>query len=218
MDLGEKIRQIRVSLGLDQTDFAKKLGSNQPNVSRWESKGQTPSSDILIKIAELGGMSLADLLGMKARASIAPKNPNVTVIGAVQAGAWTEAIEWPFEDQYEIPTYTPPKYIAYPKFAVEVRGPSMNRRYPEGSVLICVKLIDMDHEIEPGTRYIIQRRDAAGDHEMTVKELRVDENGNPWLWPDSDHPEHQSPLPVSGIDGDEIQILAIVVSSYQPET
>jgi transcriptional regulator with XRE-family HTH domain len=63
LTLGEKIKQIRKGLGLNQTDFAKELGFKFPTaVSKFEDNTRTPDKNKLIKIAELGKISLDELL------------------------------------------------------------------------------------------------------------------------------------------------------------
>lgn len=149
--------------------------------------------------------------------SESPPPEPIHVRGRVQAGAWTESLEWDRADWYPVWVPIPEAWRAFEKFAVEVAGPSMNRRYPEGTVLICVPIIAADIEPAEGQRYIVERSDLAGLHEMTVKELKFDRQGRPWLWPDSDDPEFQEPLAADGNDGDAIEIRAIVITSVQPE-
>ncbi len=63
LSLGEKIQQIRKGLKLNQSDFAKKLGFKYPTaVSKYEDNSRIPGKDQLIKIAELGNISLDELL------------------------------------------------------------------------------------------------------------------------------------------------------------
>ena len=56
--LGERIREVRFSLGLNQRAFARRLGVSYAAVSIWEQDRQTPKIDHLSKIAEAGGVTL----------------------------------------------------------------------------------------------------------------------------------------------------------------
>ncbi|MDH6265513.1 transcriptional regulator with XRE-family HTH domain [Rhizobium sp. SG_E_25_P2] len=143
----------------------------------------------------------------------------VVVAAHVQAGQWSESWEWPEDDQY--PVYVPnDKLYAHVKlFGAETRGPSMNRRYPERTVLIFADVSETHEEPVPGKRYIVERCKPGGECEHTVKTLFVDEEGKPWLLPESDDPRYQSPISIEdgASDGDTIRIIGRVVFSVTRE-
>ena len=56
--LGDKIRKLRLSQGLTQTDFAKKLFVTPAAVSQWEKGTTRPTMETLIKIAKLFSIPL----------------------------------------------------------------------------------------------------------------------------------------------------------------
>lgn len=142
------------------------------------------------------------------------------VRGSVQAGQWSEAMEWPADEWQRITLPRPDGHRAY--FGLRVKGPSMNQVYPEGTILVCVPFHDYDHALNEGDHVIVQRWEA-GQVEATVKELRQSGDGGIWLWPRSDHPEHQTPiaLPKNGKDhpeyegSNEIRVVAVVVADYR---
>jgi hypothetical protein len=70
----------------------------------------------------------------------------------------------------------------------------MNRLYPNGSVIVCVRFADIGRGPSPGERVVCLRRSADGQFEATVKEFDQDTNGRRLLWPRSDHPDFQAPL------------------------
>lgn len=139
------------------------------------------------------------------------------VIGAVEAGALRESFEWDQSDQYTTSLPIPDIYQRVKPFVLEVRGPSMNLKYPDGTLLVCANMYDLNEEPRAGKRYIVEKIFPDGTREATVKQLRIDESGLPWLWPESSHPAHQMPIEVNGHDGETIRILARVLGSYQPE-
>lgn len=59
---GDVIREIRLSLGMSQVEFAAKLGISQSAVGMYEQNRRNPSPRILTKIAELAGMKAGDIL------------------------------------------------------------------------------------------------------------------------------------------------------------
>lgn len=140
----------------------------------------------------------------------------IVVRGAVQAGHWVEAAEWHADDQYSVPIPDDPRFPGIQRFGLLVRGPSMNRVYPEGTILVCVHRNEWKKVPTPGQRVIVQRRKRDGLVEATVKELRED-TGKLWLWPNSTHPEHQAPIPLDDGDTDSVEIIAVVIGSYRAE-
>ena len=133
----------------------------------------------------------------------------VTVAANIQAGLWAEAWEWPESDQY--PVYIPDdaEFRPYKLYAAETRGPSMNKRYPERTVLVFTNIQETGEEPVPGKRYIVERRRAGGETEHTVKLLHQDTDGKYWLLPESDDPRFQAPISVEDGTGDH-DLVAIV--------
>lgn len=63
--IGKNIEELRNSKSLKQYDFAKMLNVSRPTVSNWEQGKNPPTTDQLIKIAELFHVSIDGLLGLK---------------------------------------------------------------------------------------------------------------------------------------------------------
>lgn len=63
MDIGEKIKEYRTSLKMTQADFAYRLGITGASVSAYENGTRLPSYEILVKISNILGVSIDDLLG-----------------------------------------------------------------------------------------------------------------------------------------------------------
>ena len=62
MTLGEKLMQARKAAGLTQADIAAKLHVSRQAVSRWESGQSKPSTEKLLALGELYGVSIDQLL------------------------------------------------------------------------------------------------------------------------------------------------------------
>lgn len=61
--LNERIKMIRVKKGLTMEEFGKQvLGANKSIVSKWEKGLTVPNNERLVKIAELGNISVSELL------------------------------------------------------------------------------------------------------------------------------------------------------------
>lgn len=63
--IGNRIRAIRLSLGITMQEFAKKIDSTAGSgtVNNWETGRNRPNARRLVKIAEIGETSLGYLMG-----------------------------------------------------------------------------------------------------------------------------------------------------------
>jgi hypothetical protein len=113
----------------------------------------------------------------------------------------------------------------------------MDLRYPDGTIILCIRFGDLGRNPISGDRVVCVRRNRQGLVEATVKEFVIDDDGQPWLWPRSTHPEHQTPLALPKIfqvsddaedfagvvhasfegDEQEFEILARVTGVYSQE-
>lgn len=216
-DLATKIRLLRQSLGLNQSQFAKRFGVQQASASRWET-GSMPSPEILAKIADLMNVDVRSLLNADF-AMVTGARPTLLVKGAVAAGVWREAVEWP-DDEW-IP-YSGGAHVDAPldrRFGLVVEGESMNMVYRPGTILDCVSTIGSGAYPRSGQRVIVVRKRNTGELEATVKEYVKEADGTEWLVPRSLNPAFQAPLAIgTGDDGiEETIIMAIVRGAYLPE-
>ena len=61
MELNERLAQLRKEHGLSQNDLAEKLNVSRQAISRWEQGLAMPSSDNLIYLSRLYGITLDEL-------------------------------------------------------------------------------------------------------------------------------------------------------------
>lgn len=144
-----------------------------------------------------------------------PLPAGIAVTGHIQAGEYQAAVEWDNDRWYMVDVPVPPRFRSRAK-ALEVRGPSMDREYPEGSIVVWVDQLDFRAPTQ-GDHVIVYAYSKADEIEATVKELRV-VDGEEWLWPLSHHPDHQQPInprsPPSHVTRVEVQ--GIVLGGYKP--
>ena len=62
MTLAEKILSLRTQRGMSQDDLAEKLEVSRQSVSKWETAQSTPELDKIIKLADLFGVSVDQLV------------------------------------------------------------------------------------------------------------------------------------------------------------
>lgn len=164
----------------------------------------------LSQLAQVLNINLTELLGGESPAP-APNLRRVVVGAFVQAGLWAEAWEWPDSDQYDVYVSDEPELRSFRLYAAETRGPSMNRRWPEKTVVVFTNVQETLEEPIPGKRYVVERRRLGGEAEHTVKLLHQDADGRFWLMPESDDPRYQAPISVEdGLDGETITVVGRV--------
>lgn len=64
VNFGDKLRSLRTEAGMTQTDLAKRLNITKSVVSYYELQERTPSSDVLIQLADIFHVSTDYLLGV----------------------------------------------------------------------------------------------------------------------------------------------------------
>ena len=62
MSLGMNINRLRMKCGMSQDALAEKLGVSRQSVSKWETDGAVPELEKLVRLAELFGVSLDELV------------------------------------------------------------------------------------------------------------------------------------------------------------
>ena len=60
----ERIKELRLNLGINQVEFGKRISVSKQCVSNWENGNVQPSIDMLIKIAQTFSVSADYLLGL----------------------------------------------------------------------------------------------------------------------------------------------------------
>lgn len=138
--------------------------------------------------------------------------PPTRVVGAVEAGVFREAFEIPIEDQNTLPIGC--KHYGADSFALEVIGDSMDRRFPDGSLLICRRFNPESEPLPDQKLVIAMRRDARTDAvEATVKRLtKLASSENYVLMPESSNPIH-APLPLEDLGEFSVYIFAVVLAA-----
>lgn len=205
-------------------------------------RGHSPKLDKLAALARILETPLGYFTEATDAAPSATAIPltQVAVRGEVQAGVWREAVEWSEEDRFFVTVPTDARYPGMPRFGLLVRGNSMNKLYPEGTIVMVIRLNDLAREPKPGERVVVLRRDqTTGEFEATLKEYDIDAQGRRLLWPRSYDPEFQVPIILAGpaltplnantvpsvahagtlhdAGEPDVIVTAVVVGSYRPE-
>lgn len=213
-NMARKIRELRRRLDMNQSELARAIGGvDQATVSKWERGLQSPNAQRTARLAELAGESYGNWLGVRPLESADAQSRTYNVVGELMAGAWREAIEWAPDDQYTVAVPVAPGMPDIPLRGYVVRGPSMNKLYPDGALVFVAATIANGLTPKSGQRVLVQRRNRDGLYEATLKEYVEDSTGR-WLWPRSYDPEHQAPLQVGKNGEEEVTITGIVMASF----
>jgi len=143
---------------------------------------------------------------------------NVPVYGYVEAGAWREMSE--IEEIIEIVPFHAPEYGRIALSGWVVSGPSANKFYPHGSVVIGASPHDVP--LRKGS-FVVVKRMRSGTAEVTLKQFEVTADGQWQFWPRSTDSKYQTPFTPPPRDenaqeGWEIQAIIIGESKKVPQT
>ncbi len=209
MDEAQKQARTLVSslveqTGLSLTELAREAGVAASTLTRFMAN-TGPDSDGSVKhtLSARTQMKLVEAAARitKGKASLGTAFPSslspfdtIQVRGAVQAGVWRESIEWPHTDWQNLTVPRDGRFAYAERFGLVVRGESMNRLYPDGTIVIVVRFADLGRAPRPGERVVVLRRSTTGEYEATLKDYELDAKGRHVLWPRSTEPEFQEPI------------------------
>lgn len=227
MDMRDRIKQRLEAVGLT-ANAASKLAtskngkSGNPNLigDILRNPDQSPRWATIEKIAQV--LETTPEWLANGGPEVAPSTPMMIPIrGMVEAGAFREVDIYASEIE---PRYVPGLAAAndgYDYFALEVRGPSINRYCAEGGFIVCVpvsQVVPADTPLAPlldGKYVVVERVKPDGSRETTVKRFVAKRSGPAELHPDSTHPAHQAPITYD--DQSETQVSVIGVVRYKIE-
>jgi len=220
----DRLKRARLAAGHKRAvHFSDSHGISQPTYSNHESGNRGIDLETATLYAGLlGNCSAGWILTGEGKGpgfdpNIAPAKLSQTkVVGVVQAGNWSEVMEWPPEDQYPLMIPANP-YAETDLFALEVRGNSTNLVYPDGSIVVCVTLPALGREPKDEELVVCQRTDVHGLWEATCKRIRTAADGVRWLWPESDDPLHQEPISMASENGEEVSLRGVVIWGIKNE-
>ena len=183
-----RIKEFRLKLGLKQSELAERIGVRQNTLSTWETGRYEPDLESLVKMAELFGRSIDEIVGH--RVAITPASTGgtwVPVLGEVAACIPIEAVE-DIVDYEEIDAALA---ATGDFFGLRIKGSSMEPRIREGDVVIVRKQGDAD---TGDTVVVLVNGDSA-----TVKRLKKEADGSMWLLPNNPayDPQHFTPTEIT---------------------
>ena len=188
-------------------------------------RSQSLSQDTIERLARaIPGATIASLTGNEVAMPSVAEMQGVVVRAIAEGGRWREAFDLRRQEQYEALLPVSAAHQSCGAFGVEVHSPGFERVFPDGTILVCIPFPQFKGELRSGRRLIVQH--VIGKRlEITVRELEIDALNRAWLWPRSDHPEHQAPIampwPFTGElwkhDISRFSVTAVIVGAYIPQ-
>lgn len=204
MGIRENILSIRKDNGLTQEQLAKIAGVSRGAVSQWEGGFSEPRMGAIQRMADYFGIKKSDIIedrGDKPSEGYV----DIPVLSSIAAGQPIDLEN--VDDTFPIPERL---HMRYPDaFLYRVEGDSMNRRIPDG----CLVLVDKsDREPDGHSAYAV----CVNGYSATVKRVKRLANGYE-LTPDSYDPTQRPMIFDYGINGtEEITVIGKVVWATMP--
>lgn len=205
-----KLKEMRERAGLTQQQLAEKIGVTQQTIWYYENGRREMKSGVLVELSNALECTVSDLLGLNEVKGVvqqarSPSHP-MPVVGRIAAGTPREAI-YQTGETHEAPESL---WEAHPDgFWLEVSGNSMNRLFPEGTLV----LVDPDEEVRNGDVGVVF---VNGD-DATLKRVYFD-GESVRLHPESHDPEYQDRvIDREDPDAPEVRVLGRAVAYASPE-
>lgn len=192
-----RIKERLEATGLSERKACMNAGVGINTIRHIRVRGHAPKPESLAKLAGALGVPPAYFLDVAVQAEVGPlpqQLVRIHVRGAVQAGAWREAIEWGADEWFAVTVPGDERFPDAPVYGLQVRGTSMDLLYPDGTIILAVPFFDIGRPPQPGERVVVLRRSNSAEYEATLKQYEVDKQGRHVLWPRSTDPEFQQPI------------------------
>lgn len=214
----DNIRAKMTEMGLNMKQLSLKAGLGETG-AREIILGirRSPTVESLQKLATALGCDIRDFFAEPHEATRRTVTP-LSIIGAVEAGAWQKDPHWPKSEWFYEPVPNDPRFAAFERFGLLMKGPAMDQVYSDGDVVVCISMKDLQEKPESGRRYIVHRKNSADKIEVSVKEYYEDPDGSAWLMPKSSKPEYQAPVKLEAGSTADVTIYARVTGFWRRET
>lgn len=229
-----RIERRLAKLGLTEYSAAVKAGLSKDAIRNMrrtiEGKDRSRRGDVAAKTVE----ALAPVLETTPEWlmwEVGPEEPRgapavtgLPVVGRIQAGNWLDiTIFDPEADQRIVAAPRDPRFPRARHYCLEVVGDSVDRIYPEGTIVVCVDFAESGLSLKSGQFVHVERRRGGGQMvEITLKEVLLGPKRSITLLPRSSNPAHQpvhirkSAKSAAEDDGTEVLVRGIVVSGITP--
>jgi transcriptional regulator with XRE-family HTH domain len=201
------IRRIRKERGLTAKEFAARIGTSAPQITRLE-KGQRRLTVIwLNRIAKGLDVAINDLLNE----SVVPSLVSVTYEAGRDKGD-----ELSKADYSSIKLPEDGRFPNAQRYGVLIGENHAGGCFAQGSIVICAPLQDINEAMALGAHYHVRRKSKDGFHSI-ICELDKDTSGKLRLVPSTNNPSLKSSMPYEGTSNTSVILAGRVIGSYSIE-
>lgn len=152
MDFGVRVRKLRDAAGLTQAELAEKLDVSRPAIGTWESGKARPRLNKLKELADLFGVTVAELMGEDAEpVPFRASGTMMPLLGCAHMGEPCD--EDSLSEMVEVPSDVAERHPN--GFLVHAQGDCMDLLFPHD----CVLLVDPDMEPVNGRPVLAETSD-----------------------------------------------------------
>lgn len=152
MDFGVRVRKLRDAAGLTQAELAEKLDVSRPAIGTWESGKARPRLNKLKELADLFGVTVAELMGEDAEpVPFRASGTKMPLLGCAHMGEPCD--EDSLSEMVEVPSDVAERHPN--GFLVHAQGDCMDLLFPHD----CVLLVDPDMEPVNGRPVLAETSD-----------------------------------------------------------
>ena len=203
---GSNVRRIRKEQGLTAKEFAKRIGTSPPQVTRLET-GQRRFTDIwLNRIAKGLDVAINDLLGEPALLDVV----SVAYVAGRDGGdevskADRTSLKIPEDDRFSNAL----------RYGVLIGENHTEGRFAQGSIVICAPLQDINEAMALGTHYHVRHQKDDG-YLSLICELDQDPSGMLWLVSATNNSSLRTSIPYEGMSK-TVYLVGRVIGAYSIE-
>jgi transcriptional regulator with XRE-family HTH domain len=203
---GANVRRIRKERGLTAKEFAARIGTSPPQITRLE-KGQRRFTDIwLNRIAEGLDVAINDILGEPAL---------LDVVSVAYVAGQDKGDEVSKADRTSLKIPEDDRFSNALRYGVLIGENHTGGRFAQGSIVICAPLQDIDEAMALGTHYHV-RHQKDDQYLSLICKLDQDPSGKLWLVSATNNPSLKTSIPYEGMSK-TVYLTGRVIGSYSKE-
>ena len=215
MSLGKRILQARMAKKFSQEKLGKILRVSRNAVCQWEADATDPTPERLRELAVALELDYEWLATGRTRVLVSKGLP---LIGEIAPGVWIEARNTAGNgggmDMERVPVAPVPEYPPEAQYALRVKGNSVNKVAPPGTIIIVVDIERAGITPRAGDLVFVERHKGSLV-ENTIRRIQRSAKGLE-LASESDDPAHQKTLKIGPQNGSDTVIRGLVIYTVSP--